>query len=115
MREICVTVASEVLAVVIRQLTIRSTTLTIGAGSGWFTFGAGLVIALILDYIWDWWSDPTGELATKLEGELTQLEKLIIEGTGNEGGLQARLGQLSQERASARERAIMALLKKQKQ
>lgn len=114
-REIATTIASEILTVVFRRVAVRMGLMGAGAGSGVVTLGAGLLIALIIDAIWDRCTDQTGQLAQKLDELLLHLEKSIIEGADHQPGLKDRLSQLAKERAQAREQAVRNLLREQSQ
>ncbi|MCS7168520.1 MAG: hypothetical protein RMI91_11075 [Gemmatales bacterium] len=109
-REVALTVASEILVFALRQLAIRAGIMGTGVASGTITFGVGLALSFILDYLWEKWSDSTRKMAKKLEQELAQLERLIIEGTSESPGLQSVLTKLSQERGKVRELALFSAL-----
>lgn len=85
-----------------------------GAATSWGTFGASLVVAVIVDWvvtsIWDWWADPKGELTAKLNGELERLEALITNGEDNVVGLRGELQRIGRLRATIRERAVNQVL-----
>ncbi|MFO0946448.1 MAG: hypothetical protein U1D30_10940 [Planctomycetota bacterium] len=57
----------------------------VGAGSGTVTLGVGIVVGVIVDYCVSWaydkMYDPAGEISTKLNETLHELEQLILLGT----------------------------------
>jgi hypothetical protein len=110
-REVSLTVASEILVAVLRQLAVRAGILGTGAASGWASFGVGLIIAIVLDQIWDWYFDPVGQLATKLDNQLRDLETWIIQGSNEQPGLYARLSKVANDRAKWREEAVITMLR----
>jgi hypothetical protein len=110
-REVSLTVASEILVAVLRQLAVRAGILGTGAASGWASFGVGLIIAIVLDQIWDWYFDPVGQLATKLDNQLRDLEMWIIQGSNEQPGLYARLTKVASDRAKWREEAVITMLR----
>lgn len=109
-RELVSWVAAEVLTVAAAQLATSAGILGTGAASGWATFGAGIVIGLIVDVvvteIYHQQFDPVGELSATLEASLTQIEALILEGTTDAAGLQQRLQDYTSRRNVARREAI---------
>jgi hypothetical protein len=110
-REVSLTVASEILVAVLRQLAVRAGILGTGAASGWASFGVGLIIAIVLDQLWDWYFDPVGQLATKLDNQLRDLETWIIQGSNEQPGLYARLSKVANDRAKWREEAVITMLR----
>jgi hypothetical protein len=111
-------IVGEVLTQVAIRLGASATILTTGAGSAWMTLGIGFVVGVIVDqviaWVWDWWADPKGKLAGKIDVKLDEMCKLICEGESNGeqkvAGLRQRFQTLALERASVRERAILELL-----
>lgn len=110
-------ISAEVLTQVAVRLGVSAGILSTGAASGWATFGVGVVVGLIVDQlvarVWDWWSDPDGDLAHQLNQQLDQLLQLLCEGDEQVQGLRSRLEQLSAQRADVREAAIRQLLQTQ--
>lgn len=109
-RELVSYVAGEVLACAATQLATSAGILGAGAGSSWATFGAGVVIGIIVDAIvtriYQWKFDPAGKLTGMLNGQLGQLESLILQGTAQSPGLRDRLSQYTAVRNAARRQAI---------
>ena len=109
-RELVSWVAAEVLTVAAAQLATSAGILGTGAASGWATFGAGIVIGLIVDAvvteIYQQQFDPIGELSATLDASLTQMEALILNGTTDAAGLQQRLHDYTARRNVARRQAI---------
>jgi hypothetical protein len=102
-------IAGEVLTVIAIRLGISAGILGAGAGSSWATFGIGLAVAVIIDWIvskiWDWYADPKGELAKKIDEELDTLRDMIID------ELRQQLLDYSGARSALREKAIRELLR----
>jgi hypothetical protein len=113
-REIISFVTAEVLTQAAAELATSCGILGAGAASSIGTFGAGLVVGFIADWAVSWvyddLYDPVGELTRKLNGQLDQLEELIIEGTAEQPGLQKRLQDYSLRRNQARDAAIQAAI-----
>jgi hypothetical protein len=107
-------VAGEVLTQVAVRLGASAGILSAGAGSSWATFGAGLVIGLIVDqlvcWVWDWWADPRGSLAADMNRKLDELRDLIVDGDDQTRGLRASLADFAQQRADARRAAVLEML-----
>lgn len=73
-------VASEVAAQVATQVLLRlgvsAGILATGAANSWWSFGAALVIGVVVDVVWEWVDDPAGDI----EREMTSaLDKLSLE------------------------------------
>jgi len=101
-------IAGEILTVVAVRLGISSGILGAGAGSSVYTLGIGIVVGVIVDYIvakiWDWYADPKGELAKKIDEQLDTICNHITD------ELQQRLSDFSNSRSHFREEAIYELL-----
>ncbi len=110
-REVALTIASEILVAVLRQLAVRAGILGTGTASGWASFGVSLIIAIVLDQLWDWYFDPVGQLASKLDRELQDLEAWIIQGSNEQPGLYARLRKVADDRAKWREEAVITMIR----
>jgi len=83
--EIAARIVVQLGAFLATRLGVSGGILGAGASSGWVTFGAGLVAAVLLDMALDWvirqaGYDPEGEVAAKVEQALDHLESLILEG-----------------------------------
>jgi len=107
-------ITGEILTQVAVRLGISSGILTVGAASGWTTFGVGLVIGVIIDQIvtvaWDHWSDPKGKLIKQLNMKLEELNILIRNGDSQVQGLRSRFREIADQRALLRKEAIMEIL-----
>ena len=115
-RELVSWVAAEVLTMAAAQLATSAGILSAGGASGWATFGAGIVIGLVVDAVvtefYNQHFDPVGELSGKLDASLSQMETLILQGTNESAGLQGRLHDYSARRNRFRRQAIQqAVLK----
>jgi hypothetical protein len=113
-------IVGEVLTQVAVRLGASAAILGAGATSVWVTVGIGLVVGVIVDqvvaWVWDWWADPKGDLALKINVKLDEMCILICDGdsVGSGGkrveGLRQRFQSLALERAGLREKAILELL-----
>ncbi|HUY34452.1 MAG TPA: hypothetical protein VMV69_17025 [Pirellulales bacterium] len=103
--------ACEVLTQAAARLGASAGILGVGAASSWATLGAGLVIGLIVDqlvsWVWDWWADPRGGLASELNGKFDELRDLIVEGDTRSRGLRAALAEFARRRAKLRRAAVL--------
>jgi hypothetical protein len=101
-------IASEVLTQVAIQLGISAGILGTGASSSWATLGISLVIGLVVDWIvsaiWDWYADPKGELAKRIDEKLDTLRNMIIV------ELRKRLSEIANDRSEIREKIIQVFL-----
>ena len=109
-QEIVAFVAGEILAHVATQLAASAGILSVGAASGWQTFGIGIVVGLIADAIiseiYNEAFDPAGQLAGKVNENLNEMERLILEGSQQAPGMKVRLQDYSNRRNAARRQAI---------
>ena len=61
---------------------------TTGTGMGGpLGFVKFLAVEMLVEWVWDWWTDPRGRLATQLDDRLKSMEKAIIEGDGQGPGM----------------------------
>jgi hypothetical protein len=108
------TIAGEVLTQVAIRLGVRAGILSAGAASGTFTLGIGLVVGLIVDqivaFIWDWYSDPKGQLSGEIDKKLDEMNRLLVDGSSDVKGLRERLREFARERAGTRQKAVISLL-----
>ncbi|MBS0209285.1 MAG: hypothetical protein JSS27_10045 [Planctomycetes bacterium] len=115
--EVMSIIVGEVLAQVAVELGVSAGVLGTGAALSWETFGIGLVVGIIVDavisWVWDWYADPRGELAAKVNAKLDEVRRLIVDGSDQVQGLRSRLKQLAAERAGVREAAVLSLLQTQ--
>ena len=113
-REVAAMVAGEVLSFVAVKLGVSTGILSAGAGSSWATLGLSFLVSLIVDqvvsWVWDWWADPKGELAAKMNDQLDSILNLMISGDAENPGLRDRLGIIATERKRLREAALSRLL-----
>lgn len=107
-------IAGEVLGNATVQLATSAGILSAGASSGLVTGGVMLVVGIIIDQIITWIYeevfDPAGELAAKVNGTLSELERLILTGNGNQPGLEGRLRDYAARRGQARTAAVRSVL-----
>ena len=108
-RETVSFIVSEVITAAMVQLGISGGILTAGATSGWATFGAGLVVGLLVDFAIQQYSDPVSELALELDGRLEDLKNGILYGYPDSPGLMFRLRDFAESRALARRDAIQEM------
>ncbi len=108
------TIADEVLAQVAIRLGVRAGILGAGAAAGTVTSGVGLVVGLIADqivsFIWDWYSDPKGNLAGEIDRKLDEMNRLRVDGSTDVKGLKDRLRDFSRERSGTRNKVVIGLL-----
>jgi hypothetical protein len=105
-------IGGEVLTQVATRMGISAGILGTGAASSSVTFGVGLVVGVIVDYmvawVWDWWADPTGELADAMNAKLDAMQKEM------EDSLRSRLNTFASERSMLRQSTVLALLQPQR-
>jgi hypothetical protein len=110
--------ATDLALMVLEQVGVRlgvsGGILTAGVDSGVATLGVGVVVGFIVDWVvgavWDWFSDPRGQLQELLDRQLTRLQRLLIDGEGPEDGLRTKLQVLNQGRAVLRRATVTRLL-----
>jgi hypothetical protein len=83
--------------------------LGVGAATSWATFGAGLAITFLADYLVDviirWFHDPTENVARKVTAGLDDLKQSITLGDPQAWKLHDRLLRMSQEESDPALRA----------
>ena len=103
-KELVSFLSGEVLAIAAAKLATSAGILGVGAGAGTVTFMGGLVIGIIVDYIVSWaydkLYDPVGEIATRLDRILSELEEVIVRGDGSAPGLERLLRDYASRRAA---------------
>jgi hypothetical protein len=108
--EIASWIAGEIIGQAAVQLATSSGIIGTGAAAGPMSFGLTLVVGLAIDQviseIYNQAYDPVGELSRTLNGHLTTMEQLVLEGKPDAPGLITRLGQFSTQRGTARREAI---------
>lgn len=79
-KEVGSLVVSEVAAMVATQVMIRvgvsAGILSAGAANSWWSFGAALVIGIVVDVIWEWIDDPAGDIEREM---IEALDKLSLD------------------------------------
>lgn len=115
--EVVSLIVGEVLTQVAVEFGVSAGILGAGAVLSWETFGIGIVVGVIVDaivsWVWNWYADPKGELAVKINRKLDDMHNLIVDGSKNVTGLRARLRELARKRARVRETAVLAVLNSQ--
>lgn len=69
-------VAAQVGTQVLARLGVSAGILGAGAANSWWSFGAALVIGIVVDVIWEWIDDPAGDIEREV---ITGLDKLSID------------------------------------
>lgn len=104
--------APQLLRTIAIRLGISSTVLGAGASASWATFGASAVVGLLVDWIitkiWDWWADPTGDLAAKIDRQVDQLRFELLDGPQ---GLKQTFVAAAMARSKLRQEAVRLALK----
>lgn len=112
--EIVSFLAGEVVTQATLHLATSSGILGAGALSGTATFGVTVVVGLIVDQIvseiYNDAFDPIGKLSGTLNERLTEMERLIFEGTPDKPGLLDALAEIAARRSVARRGAIHGAL-----
>lgn len=85
-----------------------------GAASGWWTFGIGLVVGVIVDQIigavWNWTYDPHGKLVAMMNKKIDEVRSLVLDGHDGNPGLREELRRYANKRAIVRREAVLQLL-----
>lgn len=110
--EVLVAVSSDVAQQLVRliatRLGVSSAILGTGASTSWATFGLSMAASLLIDWvvteIWDWWADPTGELAAKIDRQVYQLRYELLDGPQ---GLKKTLSAAAAKRNELRQQAVV--------
>lgn len=113
-REIAAQIAGQVLARAAARLGVSGGILATGAASSWFTFGAGIAVAIVIDLmvstIWDWVEDPKGHLSDEMNRKLDEIRDMIVDGDEETPGLRRELQDYAVRRAVVRRDAVRALV-----
>jgi len=109
-QEIVSSIAGSVLTQVAVRLGVQAGILGAGAATSLYTLGASVVVAVIVSYIWDWYSDPEGKLVGEMDKKLDEINRLLVDGSTEVKGLRERLREFSRERAATRHKAVISLL-----
>jgi len=79
----------------------------LGGPLGFVTF---LAVEMLVEWVWDWWTDPRGRLANQLDDRLKSMEKAIIEGDGQGPGMRETLKKAGERRLDQVLEGIKAVL-----
>lgn len=66
-------VAAQVGTQVLVRLGVSAGILATGAANSWWSFGAALVIGVVVDVIWEWIDDPAGDIEREMVAALDKL------------------------------------------
>ena len=102
--DIVSTIAGEVLAQVAIRMGVRAGFLGAGAAAGTVTLGVGLLAGLIVDHVWDWYSDPKANLAGEIDKKLDEVNRLLAD------GLRQRLREFSRKQSGIRGTIVIRFL-----
>ena len=75
-------VASSILGQIVAQMGVDAGILGTAAANSWETFGASLLVGIIVDMVWEWIDDPAGDIAVKVDESLDTMaydSKLAIQ------------------------------------
>jgi|SRR5579872_574946 len=107
-------VAGEVLTSATFSLGASTGILSAGAASGVVSLGVGLVVGIIVDAVISWaydaMYDPVGQLATRIDQTLFELEETILKGSNDAPGLISRLQDYGARRSHARNATIRSVV-----
>jgi hypothetical protein len=102
-------VVSMVASKVLVKLGVEAGILAVGAADSWWTFGASLVVGLIVDVVWGWIDNPVG----KIENAVNQsLDKVARDG---KAALVTEMGKLVVEKRKLWEAATADMIKNLKE
>ncbi len=103
------------LAAVAKRLGLSAAILGTGATSSAATFGAGIVVAVAVDYMLDWligwFYDPVGNISTKVKASLNEVKTSIISGVPEAWAIRNRLAEMAEHDpdAEVRVRALQVV------
>lgn len=107
-------VAGEILTFVAIEATGSSAVLGVGAASSVATFGIGLVVSVVVDYLvakaWNWYADPAAALTDKMNAQLDAVYARIVDGIEGRAGLRGQLKDYAKRRGGKRNEAVLQLL-----
>jgi hypothetical protein len=107
-------IVTSVVTMMAARLGTSAAVLGAGAASGWWTFGIGLVVGVIVDQIigavWSWTYDPHGKLVAMMETKLDEVRNLVLDGADGQPGLREELRRYADKRAIVRREAVLELL-----
>lgn len=107
--ELVVQIAGRVLSSVVAKLAARTGSkgiVAVGAGGGILGMACALMLDALINWLWDWWTDPRGKLSAQLRDQFREIRSLVIGGVDGEPGLRAELSTLLDARAEARREAL---------
>jgi len=107
-------IVGSVVAMMAARMGTSAVVLGGGAASGWWTFGIGLVVGVIVDQIigavWNWAYDPHGKLVAMMQAKIDEVRGLVLDGEGGEPGMREALRRYADKRAIVRREAVIQLL-----
>ncbi len=107
-------IVASVVTMMAARLGTSAVALGAGAASGWWTFGIGLIIGVIVDQIiaavWNWTYDPHGQLVSLMNSKMNEVQALVLDGEAGKPGLREELRRYADQRAIARREAVLQLL-----
>lgn len=113
-REAVSFIAGEILGEIAVEMATSAGILSVGGSTAAATFGLSVIAAIIVDqvvtWIWDWYADPKGEVATAICAQIDNIENLIIQGDENTPGFRAQLLKINQERAKIRQKTVQQMI-----
>jgi hypothetical protein len=107
-------IVTSVVAMMAARMGTSAVVLGGGAASGWWTFGIGLVVGVIVDQIigavWNWSYDPHGKLVVMMNKKIDEVRSLVLDGHDGKPGLREELRRYADKRAIVRREAVLQLL-----
>ncbi len=107
------TIVTAVIAMIATRMGTSAVIIGTGAANSWYTFGAGLIVGVIVDQIiatvWDWTYNPRGQLVDMMHLKLEEVKRLVLNGDGDKPGLRGELNRYAEARALVRREAIAEL------
>jgi len=105
---------ADVLTFIALRLGVRAGILAAGAASAPATFGVSVIVGLIVDqivtYIWEGYSNPTGDLTEEVDRKLDEMQRLVVDGPSGTDGLGEQLRKHARDRAEWRRQSVLILL-----
>jgi hypothetical protein len=107
-------IVGSVIAMMAARMGTSAVVLGGGAASGWWTFGIGVVVGVIVDQIisavWNWTYDPHGRLVEMMRTKIDEVRSLVFDGAEGKPGLREELLRYADKRAIVRREAVLQLL-----
>jgi hypothetical protein len=97
-------VASQIGAQVFIRLGVSAGILTTGAANSWWSFGAALVIGIVVDVIWEWIDDPAGDIEREM---IRSLDNLSAEASS---AIKDEMNQVVAQRSKLWEQVVMEMV-----